>query len=58
MKILVVEDERKTSDIVKAYLERDGFSVTVADTGGVSKPFFISQRSSKHATSGGSNNNR
>jgi len=33
MKILVVEDERKISDIVKAYLERDGFSVTVADTG-------------------------
>jgi DNA-binding response OmpR family regulator len=33
MKILVVEDERKISDIVRAYLERDGFAVTVADTG-------------------------
>jgi DNA-binding response OmpR family regulator len=33
MKILVVEDERKISDIVRAYLERDGFTVAVADTG-------------------------
>ena len=32
-KILIVEDERKISDIVKTYLERDGFAVTVAETG-------------------------
>jgi DNA-binding response OmpR family regulator len=32
-KILIVEDEKKISDIVKTYLERDGFHVTVADTG-------------------------
>ncbi|MBI4686529.1 MAG: response regulator transcription factor [Nitrospirae bacterium] len=32
-KILIVEDERKISDIVKSYLEREGFSVTVAETG-------------------------
>jgi DNA-binding response OmpR family regulator len=32
-KILIVEDEKKISDIVKSYLERDGFRVTVADTG-------------------------
>lgn len=32
-KILIVEDEKKISDIVKSYLERDGFAVTVADTG-------------------------
>lgn len=31
--ILVVEDEKKISDIVKAYLEREGFSVSVAETG-------------------------
>jgi DNA-binding response OmpR family regulator len=32
-KILIVEDEIKISDIVKSYLERDGFDVTVAATG-------------------------
>ena len=32
-KILIVEDEKKISDIVKLYLERDGFDVTVASTG-------------------------
>jgi DNA-binding response OmpR family regulator len=32
-KILIVEDEKKISDIVKSYLERDGFDVTVASTG-------------------------
>ncbi len=32
-KILVVEDERNISDIVKAYLEREGFEVVVAATG-------------------------
>jgi len=32
-KILIVEDERKISDIVKPYLEREGFSVAVAETG-------------------------
>ena len=32
-KILIVEDEKKISDIVKSYLERDGFDVTVAATG-------------------------
>lgn len=32
-KILVVEDEKKIADIVKSYLERDGFSVSVANTG-------------------------
>lgn len=32
-KILIVEDEEKISDIVKSYLERDGFAVTVAGTG-------------------------
>jgi DNA-binding response OmpR family regulator len=31
--ILVVEDEEKIAEIVKAYLEKDGFSVTVAETG-------------------------
>jgi len=31
--ILVVEDERKIADVVKAYLERDGFQVTHAETG-------------------------
>ncbi|GBE00475.1 transcriptional regulatory protein SrrA [bacterium BMS3Abin07] len=33
-KILIIEDERKISDIVKTYLERDGHDVSVADTGG------------------------
>ena len=32
-KILIVEDEKKISDIVKSYLGRDGFGVTVAATG-------------------------
>ncbi|MBZ0157035.1 MAG: response regulator transcription factor [Alphaproteobacteria bacterium] len=32
-RILVVEDEKKISDIIKSYLERDGFTVTVAGTG-------------------------
>ncbi len=32
-RILVVEDERKIADIVKAYLEKDGFQVTVSETG-------------------------
>ena len=32
-KILIVEDEKKISDIVKSYLERYGFEVTVAATG-------------------------
>jgi DNA-binding response OmpR family regulator len=32
-KILIVEDEEKISQIVKVYLEKDGFEVTTADTG-------------------------
>jgi DNA-binding response OmpR family regulator len=32
-RILVIEDEVKISDIVKAYLEKEGFSVSVAGTG-------------------------
>jgi DNA-binding response OmpR family regulator len=32
-RILVVEDEAKIAEIVKAYLAKDGFSVTVAETG-------------------------
>jgi DNA-binding response OmpR family regulator len=32
-KILIVEDENKISEIVKVYLEKDGFEVTVVDTG-------------------------
>ncbi|UCE72250.1 MAG: response regulator transcription factor, partial [Nitrospiraceae bacterium] len=32
-KIQVVEDEEKISDLVKAYLEKEGFSVKVANTG-------------------------
>lgn len=32
-KILVIEDEQKIADIVRAYLEKDGFSVFVAGTG-------------------------
>lgn len=32
-RVLVVEDEPKIAEIVKAYLEKDGFDVTVADTG-------------------------
>ena len=32
-RILIIEDESKIADIVKAYLEKDSFSVTVAGTG-------------------------
>jgi len=32
-RILVVEDEAKIAEIVKAYLAKEGFSVTVAETG-------------------------
>ncbi|MDP2166737.1 MAG: response regulator transcription factor [Thermodesulfovibrionales bacterium] len=32
--ILIVEDEAKIAEIVKAYLERDGYRVAHADTGG------------------------
>jgi DNA-binding response OmpR family regulator len=32
-KILVVEDESKIAEIVKAYLVKDGFTVTVVETG-------------------------
>jgi len=32
-KILIVEDEKKISDIVKTYLEREGFNAAVAETG-------------------------
>lgn len=32
-KILIVEDEKRISDIVQAYLEREGYQVTVASTG-------------------------
>ncbi len=32
-KILVIEDEEKIADIVKAYLQKDGFQVTIAVTG-------------------------
>jgi DNA-binding response OmpR family regulator len=32
-KILVVEDEKRIADIVKAYLEREGYQVTIASTG-------------------------
>jgi DNA-binding response OmpR family regulator len=32
--ILIVEDEKKISDIVRAYLEKEGFRVRVAETGG------------------------
>lgn len=31
--ILIIEDEKKISDIVKVYLEREGFTVTAALTG-------------------------
>ncbi len=31
--ILLIEDEKKISDIVKSYLEKEGFDVTVAATG-------------------------
>ena len=32
-KILVVEDEKRIADIVKAYLEREGYQITVASNG-------------------------
>ena len=32
-RILVVEDEGKIAEIVKAYLEREGFQIIVAETG-------------------------
>jgi DNA-binding response OmpR family regulator len=32
-RILVVEDEGKIAEIVKAYLEKEGFQITVAETG-------------------------
>ena len=32
-KVLIVEDEKKIADIVKSYLEREGFAVTLAPTG-------------------------
>ena len=32
-RILVVEDEGKIAEIVKAYLEKEGFEITVAETG-------------------------
>lgn len=32
-KILIIEDEKKIADIVKTYLEREGFSVAVAPNG-------------------------
>lgn len=32
-RILIIEDEVKISDIVRAYLDREGFSVSVAGTG-------------------------
>src|SRR3990172_772420 len=31
--ILIVDDERKIRDLVRSYLEREGYSVLVADTG-------------------------
>jgi DNA-binding response OmpR family regulator len=31
--ILIVEDEKKISDIVKAYLEKEGFRIRVAENG-------------------------
>lgn len=32
-RILIVEDEKKISEIVKAYLEKEGFRVSLAETG-------------------------
>ncbi|MBI4844764.1 MAG: response regulator transcription factor [Nitrospirae bacterium] len=32
-RVLIVEDEKKIAEIVKAYLEKEGFDVTVAGTG-------------------------
>ncbi|HDO36157.1 MAG TPA: response regulator transcription factor [Nitrospirae bacterium] len=33
MKILIVEDEQKIADIVKAYLEKEGFTIFTAENG-------------------------
>jgi DNA-binding response OmpR family regulator len=33
-KILVIEDEKKISEIVKAYLEKEGYDVLLAESGG------------------------
>jgi len=33
MRILIVEDEKKIADIVKSYLEREGFDVIAVETG-------------------------
>jgi DNA-binding response OmpR family regulator len=38
--ILIVEDERKISEIVRAYLEKEGFRVRVADTAEQALGFF------------------
>jgi DNA-binding response OmpR family regulator len=38
--ILIVEDERKISEIVRAYLEKEGFRVRVADTAEQAIGFF------------------
>ncbi len=38
--ILIVEDERKISEIVRAYLEKEGFRVKVADTAEQAIGFF------------------
>jgi DNA-binding response OmpR family regulator len=32
-KVLIVEDEKKIADIVKSYIEREGFEVTAVETG-------------------------
>lgn len=32
-KVLIIEDEREIARIVRSYLEKDGFNVTVAETG-------------------------
>jgi len=32
-RILIIEDEKKISEIVKAYLEKEGYGVSVAETG-------------------------
>ena len=32
-RILVIEDDRKTADLVRLYLERDGYQVLIAHDG-------------------------
>ena len=32
-KVLIIEDEAKIADVVKAYLEREGFEVSIAESG-------------------------